>query len=180
MSSYREYRREITDRKLEILKIRHKIHLENNGFLTKKQKQRLVKLKKKERGTPEADFWYNLKRSAKMALFDLQLISEIADESQLQEIFEPLTIEDYRNMDKGKYYRTDLRYLIENIFSSHSPERSHSDDWRYKIAEDMITVGIGYFRNMPAFQSNLHNRLFQDIIDTISAHVDSTKSSFNY
>ena len=180
MSSYREYRRELTDRQLKILKIRHKIHLENNGFLTKKQKQRLLKLKKKERGTPEADFWYNLKRSAKMAIFDLQLISEIAAESQLQEIFEPLTNEDYQHMDKGKYLRTDLRYLIESLFSSHKPELSHRDDWRYRIAEDMVTIGLGYFKNLPAFQSNLHTRLFQDVEDSIRGYSDSTFSTLNH
>ncbi len=44
----------------------------------------------------------------------------------------------------------------------------------------MIIIGIGYFRNMPAFQSNLHSRLFQDVIDTIGAHVDSTESTLNH
>lgn len=180
MIEYRKYIRDLNKRQVNDLSIRHKFHLENKGFLTKHQKKRLLKQKKKERGTLDSEFWYRLKHSAKMAIFDLQLISEIADESQLQEIFKPLTNEDYRNMDKEKYYRTDLRHLIDNIFSSHSPERSHSDDWRYKIAEDIVTIGIGYFRNMPAFQSNLHNRLFQDVIDTIGAHVDSTKSSFNH
>ena len=180
MTEYRKYIRDLSKKQVNDLRTRHKFHMKNNGFLTKRQKDRLLKQRKKEKGTLDSEFWYRLKHSAKMAIFDLQLISEIADESQLQEIFEPLTNEDYRNMDKEKYYRTDLRYLIQNIFSSHNPERSHSDDWRYKIAEDMITIGIGYFRNMPAFQSNLHNRLFQDVIDTISAHIDSTKSGFNY
>jgi len=180
MSSYREYWRDLSAFDQKTLKLRQKFFLKNNGFLTKPQKKRLLKLKKKQRKTPDADFWWNIRRSAKGAIFDLELISTIGDESQLEEIFKPLTKDDYTKRDKGIYIVTDLRHLIEKIFSSHKPEKSHSDDWRYKIAEDMITIGIGYFRNMPAFQSNLHNRLFQDVLDTIGAHVDSTKSTLNH
>jgi len=180
MSSYREYWRDLSAFQRRVLKLRQKFYLKNNGFLTKPQKKRLLKLKKKQRETPDADFWWNIRRAGKGAILDLELISTIGDESQLEEIFQPLTKDDYTKRDKGIYNVTDLRHLIETIFSSHEPEKSHSDDWRYKIAEDMITIGIGYFRNMPAFQSNLHNRLFQDVIDTIGAHVDSTKSAFNH
>ena len=178
MSIYRKYTRDLKENKLKALKMRHEIHINNKGFLTKKQKLRLLKLRKKERWTPDADFWYRIKHSARYSIFDLELISKIADESQLKEIFEPLKKADYANMDKGIYKRTDLRFLIEAIFSSHSPEKSHSDDWRFKLALDMVKIGIGYFQNMPAFQSNLHKRLFGDVIDTLDANIDSTKSSF--
>ena len=137
-----------------------------------------MKIKKKEHGTPEADFWYVIKGKAKFAIFDLQLISRIADESQLQEVFEPFTNDDYNEHKKGNYSRTQLRDLIESIYTSHKPEESNREDWRFKLALDMVTSGIGYFRNMPAFQSKLHNRLFEDVLDVLDEKRDSTKSSF--
>ena len=179
MTTYRKYRREITDSKLKTIKTRHKIHLQNNGFLTKSQKERLLKTKKKERGITDTDFWYRIRHAATFAIFDLELISKIADESQLEEIFEPLTRDNYSDMDKGLYKRTDMRYLIEAVFSSHKPELSTRDDWRFKLAYEMIEIGIGYFRNMPTFQSNLHQRAFQDVLDSIQGYSDSTESGLS-
>ena len=180
MTKYRKYIRELTASELKNINVRHKFHLENKGFLTKRQKKRLLKLGKKEKGSLDSEFWYRLKHSARNSLFDLELIAKVADELQLQEIFEPLTKEDYARMDKGKYLRTDLKYLIESLFSSHKPELSHRDDWRYRIAEDMVTIGLGYFKNLPAFQSNLHTRLFQDVEDSIRGYSDSTFSTLNH
>jgi len=179
MTSYREYRRDLTKEEFKTLKIRHRIHLKNRGFLSPNEKQRLLKLKNKEHGTPEADFWYILKRKAKFAIFDLQLISKIADESQLQEIFEPFTNEDYNDHKKNNYPRTQLRDLIESVYTSHMPEKSNRDDWRYKLALDMATSAIGYFRNIPAFQSKLHTRLFEDVLDILDEKRDSTESAFS-
>lgn len=179
MTSYRKYRRDLSNDKIETLKIWHKIHLKNKGFLTSKQKQRLLKLKKKERGTPESDFWYRIKHSAKYAIFDLELISKIADESQLQEIFEPFTSEDYNEQKKGNYNRTTLRNMIESVFTSHMPEKSNRDDWRFKIAIDMVTIGIGYVRNMPSFQSKLHTRMFEELLDVLDEKRDSGESAFS-
>jgi len=53
MASYREYWRELTPYQRRILKLRQKFFLKNNGFLTKPQKQRLLKLKKKQKETPD-------------------------------------------------------------------------------------------------------------------------------
>ncbi|MCH7647397.1 MAG: hypothetical protein IIA83_02160 [Thaumarchaeota archaeon] len=178
MASYRKYRRDLTVDKIKTLKIWHKIHLKNKGFLTKLQKERLLKIKKKERKTLDADFWYRIKHSAKYAIFDLELISKIADESQLQEIFEPFTSKDYNEQKKGNYYRTSLRNMIESIFTSHIPEKSNRNNWRFKIALEMVTIGIGYVRNMPSFQSKLHTRLFEDVLDVLDENRDSGKSAF--
>jgi len=180
LTSYRNYTREITDNKLKDLKTRYKLQIKNKGFLTPKKKRRLLKLGKKERGTSDADFWYRIKHQAKHSLLDLQLISEVGDGSQLQEIFEPLTKEDYKDRDEGLYKRTDLRFLIETIFSSHKPEESNREDWRFKLALDILNISIGYFRNIPAFQSKLHTRLFEDVLDVLDEHRDSTKSGFSY
>ena len=179
MTSYRKHRRELKDYTLKTLKTRHKIHLLNNGFLTKLQKERLLKLKKKERETPDSDFWYRIKHSAKFSIFDLELICKIADESQLQEIFEPLTHENYVEIDKGNYIRTDLRHMIEAIFLSYDPEKSDQEDWRSKLALDIVTVGLEHFKKNTAFQSNLHRRLFDDVLDSLGRRRDSTKSVFD-
>ena len=179
MTSYRKYTRESKNYTLETLRKRHKTHLQNKGFLTKKQKERLLKLKKRERETLDSDFWYRIKRSSKFSIFDLELISKIADESQLQEIFEPLTKEDYAAMDKGNYNRVDLRYMLQAIFSSRNPENLSLDDWRSQLALDLVTVGIEHFQKNPVFQSNLHRRLFDDVLDSLGRHRDNTKSGLD-
>lgn len=180
MTNYRKYLRDLTDNTLNDLKIHYAFHLKNKGFLTPKKKKRLLRIGKKEHGTSDSDFWYRTKHLAKHSILDLQLIANVADESQLKDIFEPLKKEDWQERDNGLYKRTDIRLLVESIFSSHKPEKSNRDDWRYKIALDMVTIGIGYFRNMPIFQSKLHNRAFDDVIDILDEHRDSTKSGFNY
>ena len=179
MTNYRKYRRDLTKTQIKTLKALHKIHLQNNGFLTKLQKERLLKIKKKERETLDSDFWYRIKHSARYSIFDMELISRIADESQLKEIFEPLTKDDHSKRDKGIYERTDLRLMIEAVFSSHKPELSNRDDWRFKIALDMVKIGIGYFRNMSSFQSKLHTRMFEEVLDVLDENRDSTESGLS-
>ncbi|MCH7967517.1 MAG: hypothetical protein IIB02_08930 [Thaumarchaeota archaeon] len=69
--------------------------------------------------------------------------------------------------------------MIESVYTSHMPEKSNRDDWRYKLALDMVTSGIGYFRNIPTFQLKLYNRLFEDVLDVLDERRDSTESSFS-
>jgi len=69
--------------------------------------------------------------------------------------------------------------MIESVFTSHMPEKSNRDDWRFRIAIEMVTIGIGYVRNMPSFQSKLHTRLFEDVLDVLDERRDSTESAFN-
>ena len=56
-----------------------------------------------ERGTVDSDFWYQIRNSAKNAIMDLQLISEVSSDDILKDIFRTLGNEDYRKMDKGIY-----------------------------------------------------------------------------
>ena len=179
MTKYRKYTRDLPDNKLKTLKKRHEIHLKYNGFLTKNQKARILGLRIEKR-TTDSEFWYRVKHSAKFSMFDLELLCKVADQDILQEIFEPLKKEDYLEMKKGNYNRTDLRSLIESIFSSHKPETSNRDDWRFKIAVEMITIGIGYLRNMPSFQSKLHNRMFEEVLDVVDENRDSSESGFSH
>src|SRR5690348_992672 len=89
MVKYREYSRELTPKQVEDLRNRYSEHLKRarGGFLTDKQRKRLLGLKKKEKGTPDADFWWRIKGSTRDALIDLKLICDISNEKELQKVF---------------------------------------------------------------------------------------------
>ncbi|CUR52045.1 protein of unknown function [Nitrosotalea devaniterrae] len=89
MVKYREYSRELTPKELENLKKRYSNHLKSahGGFLTDKQRKRLLGMKKKEQGTPDSDFWWRIRESTHDAIIDMKMICDIANEKELQEIF---------------------------------------------------------------------------------------------
>jgi len=87
--------------------------------------------------------------------------------------------EDYRKMDKGIYDRSALHLVISRILQSEKRLIDVSQ-WKYDFATSVVTEVIYYLREIPKFSNNLHSRLFQDVIDAISAHIDSTKSGFNH
>jgi hypothetical protein len=87
MSESRLYTRELNDTERKWLKTYYEQHLHRKGFLTAKQKKRLLGLKRRERGTPDSDFWYKLKHRVQNVVVDLKLICDVASERQLQEMF---------------------------------------------------------------------------------------------
>lgn len=173
MDKYRIYTRELPKSKPEYLKIKYSAHIHSKGFLSPNQKKRLLGLKKMERGTTDSDFWYRIKRSAKNALLDLQLISEIASDSQLMEIFSSLTVDEYREIDKnkGKYTRTDPKNLFNAVLSSDGNALT-DNNWKYGLAHDLVNVGLDYVTTKKKLYTELHRRIFQDVRDILIMSYD--------
>ncbi len=87
MSESRQYLRELNEIERKWLKTYYESHLYKKGFLSQNQKKRLLGIKRKERGTPDSDFWYKIKHHVQNSILDLKMISDVASEKQLQEIF---------------------------------------------------------------------------------------------
>jgi hypothetical protein len=87
MLESRRYLRELDETEREWLKTYYESHLHRKGFLTPNQKKRLLGIKRRERGTPDSDFWYKMKHHVQNVIIDLKMISDVASEKQLQEIF---------------------------------------------------------------------------------------------
>jgi len=127
MAKHREYSRELSPEQLEELKNRYSEHLKSShgGFLSDKQRKRLLGLKKKEEGTPDSDFWWRIKGSTRDAIMDMKLICDIASEKELQEIFGT------KNSKQSK----DV-YPITEVLSSLLPSTISIETTR-KFIEDM-------------------------------------------
>lgn len=87
MLESRRYLRELNETERKWLKTYYESHLPRKGFLTPNQKKRLLGIKRRERGTPDSDFWYKMKRRVQNVIIDLQMISDVTSEMQLEEIF---------------------------------------------------------------------------------------------
>ena len=176
MAKNSEYTRDLTDYRLNSLKTRYKVHLKRRGFLSPNQKRRILGLKKKERGTPDTDFWYKIRDSAKNAITDLELLSEICSDGVLEDIFRELQKEDHQERDKGKYRRTSISLVLSRIFSTFRRPTDYST-WKNKLSAKILEESIYYIRNNPQFKTRLHARLFDDVLDTaMGSSMDSTES----
>jgi len=177
MTKNSEYTRDLTDYQLKTLRTRYKVHLKKRGFLSPNQKRRILGIKKKERGTSDTDFWYKIRDSAKNAITDLELLSEICSDGVLEDIFRELQKEDHQQRDKEDYRRTSISLVLSRIFST---SRRHTDysAWKNKLSAKILEQSIYYMRNNPQFKTKLHARLFDDVLDTsMGSTMDSTESS---
>lgn len=102
-------------------------HLKSShgGFLSDKQRKRLLRMKKKERETPDSDFWWRIKESTRDTMMDMKLICDVASEQQLQEIFG----------EKISSSKTDDVYPITLVLSSLLPNTQTADILRQTIIQ---------------------------------------------
>jgi len=130
MTKYREYSREFSPEQLDDLRNSYSDHLRlsRGGFLSDKQRKRLLRLKKKEQGTPDSDFWWRIKESTRDAMMDMKMICDIASEKELQEIFGT----------KQTRKQSDDMYPITKVLSSLLPSM---------LSEDILREGISNFRS---------------------------------
>src|SRR5574337_643649 len=155
------YRRELTNNEIGSLKKTYEKHARSiaRGFLTREQRMRLLELKKKERGTTDSDFWYKLKRQSKNAIMELQMISDIANDKQLKEIF---------------YEGTPTRSPISELFVSLFPinRKTDQDDlWRSSIMAQIVFRSLEWYLQNNTFPTESHQRLIRDTLDAISVTV---------
>lgn len=165
------WRRHLTPQKKKVLieKYQDVLQISRGGILTTNQRKRLLGLKKQTIDNDERKFWSDIRNSARGAFSDLRLISEIASDNQLKDIFEPLSSEDL-SKDKngrpdpyGKYVRTDVNTFLSTLLF----ERDNQE-WKYFLASRLIETAIAYIRWKPEYNNKLYNRVFDDVLDVIS------------
>ena len=186
MRKNREYRRDLSDYDIELLRKLYENHLNSAKYaLTKEQRKRLLGLAKKEKYTEESDFWYHLKHQARKSLLDLELFVSVANDDMVKEVFEPYKQEDFLSADliggattleaarkilpdvKAEYLHTDLKRILTRILVSNEKDTAEKEHWKYRLAVDMVSVGLAYLGRRPEFRKELHRRLFQDTLDSI-------------
>jgi len=179
-----KYRRQLdkTRHKHIINKYKKHCNVEGGIFLPDKRRK-LVGLKKKnpkqiEEGT--ADFWYDVRKSARNGLTDLQLVSEVTNPKQLQEIF---SIVPYQEWSKDTS-KTDLAKLIKTILSSQPHSKvvkrkrgltpiANSDDdvWLAHLAYEIVTECFSFFKDHNLVTSMAHERLIEETEDMLNSEI---------
>jgi len=177
------WRKPITPQEKEVLKKRYKsiLKVSRGGIFSHNQRLRLLGIKKITDGEEEKKLWFDIRESARTSFLDLKLICDVASDSQLEDIFKPLSDEDLPLNKNGKRdpYGKYRRYHIDT-FLGHLLFGKDFKLWKMDLAVQLVETGINYLRWHPDFNRKLFSRLFNDVLDTIGAHVDSNKSAFNH
>lgn len=172
MKKYRQYSRDLSKKELENLRSKYKTHLQESkgGFLSTKQRKRLLGFKKRERGTPDSDFWWRIRKSTQDSIMDMQLICDRATEDELQEIF-------------GEQEKISGSYPITNLIKALLPyelflQRFKSDKeieeiqikqhWRKFILEEVIIEGLSWYYYSGIFTTKSHLDIIVYVMDAIS------------
>ena len=164
------WRKPLTNYKKKVLKDDHSaiLKVSRGGVLTTPQRKRLLGFTKSTEGEDEKKLWFDIRNSARTAFLDLKLICDVASDNQLKDIFEPLSSEDLQK-DKngrpdafGKYTRTDVNTFLNTLLF----ERDNQE-WKYFLASRLIEVAISYIRWKPEYESQLYNRVFDDVLDVV-------------
>jgi hypothetical protein len=166
MTRYRQYRRHITKRELTSLKKRYEQHIKSRGgFLS--TASRKILLQESQKLIDEADFWYRTKLSARNTIIDLVLLSEIASERELQDIF-------YKELKLAStIFISDppLKLLLRTLFpAAHATQRPSDEEnkWRIKILEEVVGIGLKWYMKSGFLKTRVHNRMIEDTLDIIA------------
>lgn len=146
MIKYREYSRELSSKEMDNLRKRYSEHLKSSlgGFLSDKQRKRLLGLKKKEQGTPDSDFWWRIKQSTHDAIIDMKMICDIASEKELQEIFGTKQI---RKQPNDKYPITEVLSSLLPPMLSEDILKERVDQTKSAIAS--AKIDLDHNKNRP-------------------------------
>ncbi len=177
-----KYRRQMDKIKQKYIIDKYKKHCDVEGGIFRSNKRRkLIGLKKKNPKQIEedtADFWYDVRKSAKHSLTDLQLVSEVANPEQLREIFSIIPYVEW-NKDTSK---TDLAFLIRQVLGS-QPWRTvrykkgvpqpvyntEDDSWLARLAFMIVHECFEFFKNHQLVSSKAHMRLVDEVDDLLNS-----------
>ena len=160
MRKYREYTRDLTpDERQSIVKL-YENHLHApKTVLTKRQSLRVLGLAKKERYTKDSDFWYHIKHNAKSALLDLELLSMVASDDQLEQIF---ALRPGISDDKGRRPAS-VRTFVRTLLDPHGKTLSDKQEyWRYVIACNIVLDGLAYIKQKKGYDNAAVQQIFNN------------------
>jgi len=166
------YWRDLKKNELESLRIIHQKRLKQSksGFLSKNKLNRLLKTGYKEQRTTDSDFWCKTRIKAKNAMSDFAILTSTGSENQLHQIFEPLKEEDY---DNGIPKRIDIDLAFQKVIPQQRKSiHDKEEKWKYRLAVQLVGMGVRYMSHRPEFEGVLQQRLFHDLLDTVYSHLD--------
>ena len=168
MRKPRLYRRLLTKKEKNNLRIRYANRLEKTqpGCFERKTRQRIMDLKfgerapsKKLRLAYEAQFWSDVKSTARGSFIDMQMLSEVADEMLLKEIF----------FDNNKRDGEPFITLIRNLFSPASTGLLQEEqEWRKDLLLDIVLFGLESIIKGKTFKEPPVQRLLVDALNTLA------------
>jgi len=173
------WRKPLTPQEKKVLKTQYNsiLKVSRGGILSHNQRLRLLGIKRITDGEEEKKLWFDIRNSSRTSFLDLKLISDIASDNQLEDIFKPLTEEDLPLDKKGKRdpYGKYNRYHIET-YLGHLLFEHDNKKWKSELSIQLIELGINYLRWNHEFSRQLFQRLFDELLDAINPHRDSSKS----
>jgi len=179
-----QYRRKLDKAKQKYVHDKYRKHKDSvTGIFTSDKRRKLLGLKPKGREISSenlANFWYDVRNSVKYGLADLQLVSEVAHQEQLKEMF---SIIPYGEWDKD-ISKTDLSKLVKTILGSQmwrtvrykkgvpQPIYNNDDDsWLAYLAYEIVHECFEFFKDHQLVTSKAHMRLVDEVDDLLNGEV---------
>ena len=184
---YRLYLRDLNQKRLESLNSEYEefVKPRNSGFLTTKDKEKLLRVKNWEQETVEADvynFFFDIRAKAKSAMKDFELLCDILTEEQLEMTYGKT------KGNKESLFSKLLVKLLPVEEKSKKKKMTKEDmlllkgkEWRKYLLKDIIVKGLLWYYKSGIFQTSSHQRAIEDTIDAVSVMVTGESPSlFRY
>lgn len=180
-----QYRRKLNQGKQKYVNDRYKTHKDAKaGTFTSDKRRKLLGIKPKGRDiSPEnvANFWYDVRTSVSRGLADLHLVSEVAHEDQMREMFQP---HPYQAMKKDPSL-TSLATLVKAVLESPDGTSKHMvggrrklsmlkeqpDAWKAVLAQEIVRHCLDFFSYHGFVTSKAHQRVVEELNDMISSEM---------
>ncbi|NMJ87209.1 MAG: hypothetical protein EX285_05150 [Thaumarchaeota archaeon] len=117
-------------------------------------------------------FWHTIRNQVTAALADLQLLSNVADYSQIKEIFMETRHEE---LVKDPW-KTDLAEVMIGLLRSHGDtEIIDSEDllWRAELAEKIMDACMKFFKSHDLITSKAHKQAFEIFEDAVRSEISN-------
>ena len=198
-----EYLRELKSKEINDLKKKFSDHIKprKNGFLTRKLREKLLRISKHTESNRENyDNPYEIREHAKSAMRDFQLIIETLTDDRIKEIFKKDFLSDEEQKRKPEINSKDEIEFFQNLpsilnvfdslfklktkivkitYKDGKEEKSHEyvdvidydDSWKAILAEDILNTCLKFFIEHRYISTKAHQRLVDEIKDAINVEV---------
>lgn len=174
----REYRRKLSKNSKLSLQKKYADHLKfsRGGFLSTNRRKRLLELKLGEKSTPEADFWYKIKRYARDAIVDLQMICETANDNQIKEIFQSFPIKKTKKPNEPVDWSlfVSISTVLNSVLVFDWRSKETGDLWQTFLLKDIMNECLNYISLNGILMTKSHQRLIEEMRDLIDAIVGAS------
>jgi len=179
-----QYRRKLNKGMQHFINDWYKKHKDTEGgIFTPDKRRKLLGIRPKGRKvSPEniPNFWYDVRNSVQSGLSDLHLVSEVAHQNQLKEMFSLIP---YSVWFEGRS-KTDIAKLLSTIFSSQPrsrvmkvkgqlrPIENNEDDiWLAHLAYEIVLECFKFFKEHNLVTSMAHERLIEETDDMLNSEI---------